>query len=292
MTDKRREALTRVQWMRLQTVAVCALIMVAGGITHGCMQPAYRSTEYTITLPSCDTIPWGLPAVHPMVGVEDTSLPPGMAGLAGTVADSLTGYALAGVMVKVSGPVERSTSTSSSGAFFLANVPAGVYRIVVARVGWEPKTTRISLVRDSVHTVTWKLRYEACPLTRRGVNDAILLRDAEMAEILQTADALWKAARTADSTALRRLSVGDTALTWAHRWRSAYPSFFDSTTGRLTARHGYFVDSARRIAVLEFEVPWVTCKPPVYAGVHDRYFVRVARASDSWVVWRVWGEPC
>ncbi len=131
-----------------------------------------------------------------------------------------------------------------------------------------------------------------CASAGRGTQEIASLPSAEMAEILEKADALWRAARAQDSDSVRQLSVGDTTLTWVSRWRSAFPSFFDSTAGRLRATHGYFADSTRRLAVLEFEAPWVTCKPPVYAGKNDHYFVRVERFSNSWRIWRVWSEPC
>ena len=131
-----------------------------------------------------------------------------------------------------------------------------------------------------------------CASAGRGAAEVALLPSAEMAEILERVEALWKAARAGDSVSLRQLSVGDTALIWAKRWHSAYPSFFDSTASRLTATYGYFADSSRRIAVLEFEAPWVTCQRPVYAGKNDHYFVRGERDSNSWRIWRVWSEPC
>lgn len=131
-----------------------------------------------------------------------------------------------------------------------------------------------------------------CASVGRGTQEVAALSSAEMAEVLEQADALWRAARAEDSDSMRQLTVGDTASTWVSRWRSAYPSFFDSTAGRLRATHGYFADSSHSIAVLEFEAPWVTCKPPVYAGKNDHYFVRVERFSNAWRIWRVWSEPC
>lgn len=122
--------------------------------------------------------------------------------------------------------------------------------------------------------------------------DVSLLSDGDMAGMLRTANAFWAAARAGDSAEMRRLTVADTAITWAQRWVVAYPTFFDSTNGRLVPRFGYYLNASRSLAVIEVEAPWVTCKAPVYDGANDRYFVRASRLADTWVIWRVWSEPC
>jgi hypothetical protein len=88
------------------------------------------------------------------------------------------------------------------------------------------------------------------------------------------------------------VTSGINAQVWAQRWRTAYPAFFDSTAGHVVYKHGYFLTPARDTAIVEVEVPWVTCRPPYHAGDPDHYFLRVVPESGSWKIVNVWSDPC
>ena len=146
---------------RPRTTQAAAVLFVVVVTTVGCGGAQVKRPE--ILLRVCDTIPRGLPAVFPVRRSASERTEAGTSGLSGAVADSLTGFALSHAMLKVSGPVEQSTTTDSTGAFSMVGIPPGSYRVVVARVGWEPLVRRLTLSRDSIEFLTLKLRYEACP---------------------------------------------------------------------------------------------------------------------------------
>lgn len=167
-TAGRIEVRTAMSNSRMRTAGRSPRARLAGAIltvvitaTVGCVRVRPQHPE--IQLRACDTIPRALAAVFPARRNAGMGAETGMSGLSGIVADSLTGFALSRVIVRVAGPVERSTTTDSTGAFSLIDLPAGSYQVVVARVGWEPLVRRLTLSRDSLEFVALKLRYEACP---------------------------------------------------------------------------------------------------------------------------------
>ena len=71
--------------------------------------------------------------------------------ITGSVSDAETGLALENVNVYLSMTM-IGTSTSASGAFRLANVPAGLYDMVISRVGYERQMIAVKAVRsESLH---------------------------------------------------------------------------------------------------------------------------------------------
>ncbi|PKL93735.1 MAG: hypothetical protein CVV20_02130 [Gemmatimonadetes bacterium HGW-Gemmatimonadetes-1] len=85
---------------------------------------------------------------------------------------------------------------------------------------------------------------------------------------------------------------GDAPLLWARRQIEAYPSFFDSTRARLSKGQAYYLREEGDSAILEVEVPWVTCRPPVHAGNRDHYSLMLTLSEDEWRIARVWIDPC
>lgn len=118
------------------------------------------------------------------------------------------------------------------------------------------------------------------------------LGDNQAAQAVQVAQQFWRAQAASDSATARQLSAGPAPQEWANRWRTAYPAFFDSTQSQIAYRHGYFLRSVRDTAIVEVEVPWVTCRPPAHEGKADRYFLKLIPYEATWRITNVWSEPC
>ena len=70
------------------------------------------------------------------IGLALVYVPPQLANLFGVVADTDTGYAVAGVLVEIVG-TGLSTMTASDGNYQIADIPAGTYTIRFSHVDYE-----------------------------------------------------------------------------------------------------------------------------------------------------------
>jgi hypothetical protein len=114
----------------------------------------------------------------------------------------------------------------------------------------------------------------------------------EAVRMLSIAEAFWTSVAHEDSVGMTVSTSGDAPLLWARRQIEAYPSFFDSTRARLSKGQAYYLREEGDSAILEVEVPWVTCRPPVHAGNRDHYSLMLTLSEDEWRIARVWIDPC
>lgn len=158
--------------------------------------------------------------------------------------------------------------------------------MIAQEARWHPSPCAIAL------PLMLSLLLAGCQRTSRSSNAYVPLVEREAAQGLQIAQRFWQAQATADSAAVRHLAATGSPQEWATRWRMAYPLFFDSTQHHIAYRHGYFLNGVRDTAIVEVEVPWVTCKPPAHEGKADRYFLKLVPLDTTWRITRVWSDPC
>ena len=94
----------------------------------------------------------------------------------GTVTEAGTSDPVSGVSVRIS-PVEDSTSvihvsTEISGEYAFTSIPAGSYRLVFSRVGYEPESSRIVTIADGERKRIDRAMAERIPLLGEVVSSA------------------------------------------------------------------------------------------------------------------------
>lgn len=115
-----------------------------------------------VALASCDRIskaggdpPGPLPSQQPS-WVE--------AGLIlGTVADNRTGAAISDATVRFSGSTTNAVLTDARGVFSSGSLPAGIYHVLIRRIGYQSIQDSLVVMTGTVDTVAYRLQYRSCP---------------------------------------------------------------------------------------------------------------------------------
>jgi hypothetical protein len=98
----------------------------------------------------------------------------GTGSVIGTVADSVFGAGVPGATVSAGNGATRSTShyayTDSAGGFLLRDLPPGSHILTVARIGYMPAQSKITIEAGKVDTV----RLRAVPATNLEVCTTII----------------------------------------------------------------------------------------------------------------------
>ena len=127
---------------------------------------------------------------------------------------------------------------------------------------------------------------------RRSVDRSIDLDSAAGIAVFRAAEEFWAAAADRDSSRMLALSGDAAVVDWARRWQHAYPGFFVATAEHLAVQDFYFVHRGPDTALVQFEVPWVTCRPPAHDGLPDRYFAMFVEVERAWTLVKVWRNIC
>jgi len=139
--------------------------------------------------------------------------------------------------------------------------------------------------------LTVALSTAAC-VGRTNVTGMGVLPDTTLAGMMAVANGFWRAAAAGDSATMGSLSSDPKPTAWARRISSAYPSFFDTTKDQLAVRHAYFVNQSKDTAIVQLEVPWISCPPPAHSGIRDQYFVMLTPLGEGWRLINIWSDPC
>jgi hypothetical protein len=117
---------------------------------------------------------------------------------------------------------------------------------------------------------------------------------ATLNQMTHTVYAFWTAADRNDSVAIATLTVGEKAQAWIRDKRSNESwLFFRVTAKKPVVRLGYYYPATSRdTAIVQVEVLWYRCGPPVRPGNPDNYFLKLVRMADTWRIKDVWMDPC
>jgi len=110
--------------------------------------------------------------------------------------------------------------------------------------------------------------------------------------MMEPVKGFWHASARNDTAGIDSMTSGPKPLAWARRIAAAYPNFLDTTKDRLAVQYGYYTNAAKDTAIVQLEVPWVSCPPPAHTGSRDKYFVMLAPSGKLWRLVDVWSEPC
>jgi hypothetical protein len=167
----------------------------------------------------------------------------------------------------------------------------------MTRFRWIALARTLGLgVRSCVRCGTWGTLVvgllNGCGLSKPDLTNSGIVPSDELNAMVRVTEAFWNAAADQDSVAMAVQTQGAKAFSWVTRWRSSYPTFFEVTSGHLTAAGAYFFEGDRDIAIMDLQVPWVTCEAPMYEGTPDHYHVKLVRRDRGWKIVDVWRDIC
>jgi len=158
---------------------------------------------------------------------------------------------------------------------------------------WSDELTRLPDGTLSAATDQWDLSAQSEPCPTWVLENALPSASSElMLRATAIVDSAWSAAARADWNGVRTLTRENAVVAWLRTKSEVSPAMLSVDPGNITPLGGYFLDGYRRQLHFVFEIPWVSCPLPVYAGEPTTVYATLDEAGDQWRIVDLWTDIC